>query len=161
MLILSLCLAASSCERSHVVGSGAAEKQPRAGDYVMSKLEKIVIPVIEFEDTTIEEALDFLRLRSFELETGEPEEKGVSWIIKSSSSGTEHGIENANPVLKINYRAKNVGLLTAVEEIARHAHMDVYLTNVGIAFCRAGDPPLPVGKMDGEEIWKIMHKEIP
>ncbi|OYV06591.1 MAG: hypothetical protein CFE26_05460 [Verrucomicrobiales bacterium VVV1] len=161
MLILSLCLAASSCERSDVIGSGAAEKQPKAGAYVMAKLEKIVIPVIEFEDTTIEEAVDFLRMRSFELETGEPEEKGVSWIIKGSSSATEHGIEGSNPVLKINYRAKNVGLLIAVEEIARQAHVDVYLTNVGIVVCRAGDPPLPVGRMEGEEIWEVMHKDIP
>jgi hypothetical protein len=80
-LILSLCLAFFACERPQVVVSVAAEQQADAGNDIVARLEKIVIPVIDFEDTTIEEAFDFLRMRSFELEPGEPERKGVSWKI--------------------------------------------------------------------------------
>ena len=148
-----------------MVGSGATEARPDPGNYVIGKLEKIVIPVIDFEDTSIEEAIDFLRMRSFDLEAGEPEKRGISWIVggrrrdASGSSAGELEPVRPNQVPKINYRAKDVGLLTAVEEVARQAHLDVYLTNVGIVVCRPGESPLPVGKMDGEEVWKIIHKE--
>lgn len=164
-LILPLCLAVPSCERSRVIESGASDARPEPGEFVIRKLEKIVIPVIDFEDTTVEEAFDFLRMRSFDLEAGESEKRGVSWIVKSPSrdaSGSSAGdLEPVRPnhVPKINYRAKDVGLMTAVEEVARQAHVDVYLTNVGIVVCLPDDSPLPVGKMDGEEVWKIIHKE--
>ena len=165
-LILSLGFAASACDRSRVDKSGATDERPNAADYVMAKLEKIVIPVINFQDTSIEEAIDFLRMQSFELEEGEPERRGVSWIMKSRRSDAANssagGLEPVEPnqVPKINYSAKNVGLLTAMEEIARQAHLDVYLTNVGIVICGPGESPLPVGKMDGEEVWKTIHKEV-
>jgi hypothetical protein len=165
-LILSLGFAASACDRSRVDGNGATEERPNAAGYVIAKLEKIVIPVINFQDTSIEEAIDFLRMRSFELEAGEPERRGVSWIMKGrrgdAAESSAGGLEPVEPsqVPKINYRAKDVGLITAVEEIARQAHLDVYLTNVGIVICPPGEPPLPVGKMDGEEVWKTIHKEV-
>lgn len=142
-----------------MVASVAAEEQSYAGNELVASLEKIVIPVIEFEEVTVEEAIDFLRIRSFELEPGEPERKGVSWIIKSA--GGVPGTGKANPLPKIRYRARNVGLLTALEEIARLAHLDVYLTTVGIVICQAGDPPVPVGKMEGAKILKTLHQESP
>ena len=37
--------------------------------YITEKLRRIIIPRIDFEDTTVEEAIDFLRLRSAELDT--------------------------------------------------------------------------------------------
>jgi hypothetical protein len=166
-LLLSMVFAASACDRSRVDGSGATEKGLNAADYVMAKLEKIVIPVINLEDASIEEAIDFLRMRSFDLEEEPPERRGVSWIVKSrrvnATDSNAGGLEPVEPNLvpKINYSAKEVGLLTAIEEIARQAHMDVYLTNVGIVICPLGDPPLPVGKTDGEEVWKTIHKEVP
>lgn len=157
-LILSLCLAFSACERTGG-REHCREEQADAGNDIVARLEKIVIPEIEFEEVSVEEAIDFLRMRSFELEPGEPERKGVSWIVKSAGGGP--GTLDANLPPKIRYRARNVGLLTALEEVARQAHLDAYLTTVGIVICRAGDPPLPVGKMEGEEILKILHQENP
>jgi len=146
-----------------VVESGATEMRQDAADYFIGKLDKIVIPVVDFQDTTIEEAIDFLRMRAFELEAGEPEKRGVSWIIKGRSRGAADSSAGEavgpNEVPKITYRVKDVRLLTAVEEVARQAHLDVYLTNVGIVICPPGEPPLPVGKMNGEEVWKTIHKE--
>ena len=37
--------------------------------YITKKLHRIIIPRIDFEDTTVEEAIDFLRLRATELDT--------------------------------------------------------------------------------------------
>lgn len=58
------------------IGSGVA--------YITEKLRRIVIPRIDFEDTTVEEAIDFLRLRSAELDTLEldPARKGVNFVVR-------------------------------------------------------------------------------
>ena len=52
--------------------------------YITEKLRRIVIPRIDFEDTTVEEAIDFLRLRASELDTTEldPAKKGVNFVIR-------------------------------------------------------------------------------
>ena len=64
--------------------------------YITEKLRRIVIPRIDFEDTTVEEAIDFLRLRSVELDTLEldPDKKGVNFVIRrprSSAIGGDAG----------------------------------------------------------------------
>jgi general secretion pathway protein D len=52
--------------------------------YINEKLRRIVIPRIDFEDTTVEEAIDFLRMRSSELDTLEldPARKGVNFVVR-------------------------------------------------------------------------------
>ncbi len=52
--------------------------------YITQKLKTIIIPRIDFEDTTVEEAVDFLRMRSAELDTMEldPAKKGVNFIVR-------------------------------------------------------------------------------
>ncbi|NIP93848.1 MAG: hypothetical protein GWO24_10495, partial [Akkermansiaceae bacterium] len=48
------------------------------------KLKNIVIPVVDFDDTTVEEAIDFLRQRSRELDKWEIdlEKKGINFVIR-------------------------------------------------------------------------------
>lgn len=57
--------------------------------YILEKLRDITIPVIDFEDTSVEEAIDFLRLRSRELDTKEadPTRKGINFVIRKPRSG--------------------------------------------------------------------------
>jgi general secretion pathway protein D len=52
--------------------------------YITEKLRRIIIPTINFEDTTVEEAIDFLRQRAIELDTLEldPARKGVNFVIR-------------------------------------------------------------------------------
>ncbi len=58
--------------------------------YITAKLKTIVIPRIDFEDTTVEEAIDFLRLRAGELDTTEldPARKGVNFVIRRPRAAT-------------------------------------------------------------------------
>ncbi|MGJ8643910.1 MAG: hypothetical protein ACSHX9_10915 [Luteolibacter sp.] len=58
--------------------------------YISEKLRHIVIPSIDFEDTTLEEAIDFLRLRAMELDTLEldPSKKGMNFVIRRPRSST-------------------------------------------------------------------------
>ena len=52
--------------------------------YIMAKLRTIVIPTIDFEDVSVEEAVDFLRLRATELDKTEldPARKGLNFVIQ-------------------------------------------------------------------------------
>ena len=52
--------------------------------YITDKLRRIVVPRIDFDDTSVEEAIDFLRLRAAELDTTEldPAKKGVNFVIR-------------------------------------------------------------------------------
>ena len=61
--------------------------------YITNKLRTIIIPRIDFEDTTVEEAIDFLRLRSAELDTTEldPARKGVNFVVRRPRAGTASG----------------------------------------------------------------------
>jgi general secretion pathway protein D len=56
----------------------------RGVGYITAKLRSIIIPQIKFEDTTVEEAVDFLRLRASELDksTTDPATKGVNFVIR-------------------------------------------------------------------------------
>lgn len=50
---------------------------------IMQKLREIIIPKMDFKDCTLEEAVDFLRLRCIELDSKEtdPTNKGVNFVI--------------------------------------------------------------------------------
>ncbi|MFK7851236.1 MAG: Amuc_1098 family type IV pilus outer membrane protein [Akkermansiaceae bacterium] len=68
--------------------------------YITEKLRRIIIPRIDFEDTTVEEAIDFLRLRAAELDTLEldPAKKGVNFVIRkprNASLGGDTGLDSA------------------------------------------------------------------
>ncbi len=104
--------------------------------YITEKLRRIVIPRIDFEDTTVEEAIDFLRLRSVELDTLEldPDKKGVNFVIRrprnTAIGGAGDGLDAAagdgggllgggDPgALRINeLRLRNVPLAVALKYI--------------------------------------------
>ena len=61
----------------------AISSQATGVQYLQSKLNNIIIPVVDFDNTTVQEALDFLRLRARELDL-EPDEsrKGLNFIIR-------------------------------------------------------------------------------
>lgn len=72
--------------------------------YITEKLRRIVIPRIDFADTTVEEAIDFLRLRAAELDTLEldPAKKGVNFVVRRPRAtgvapAAEAGAEAAAP----------------------------------------------------------------
>ena len=103
--------------------------------YITAKLRRIIIPRIDFEDTTVEEAIDFLRLRSVELDTLElnPDRKGVNFVIRrprtTALGGAGDGLDAAagdggllgggDPgALRINeLRLRNVPLAVALKYI--------------------------------------------
>jgi len=57
-------------------------------DYINEKLKRIIIPEIEFEDTPLSVAIDYLRQKSRELDDLEPDptRKGINIIIRKSGT---------------------------------------------------------------------------
>ncbi len=60
---------------------------------INAKLRNIIIPRIDFEDRTVEEAIDYLRLRAGELDVSEldPAKKGVNLVIRRPKSNSLGG----------------------------------------------------------------------
>lgn len=58
-------------------------------EYINEKLKRIMIPEIEFEDTPLSTAVEFLRQKSRELDDLEPDpqRKGINIIVRKSSGG--------------------------------------------------------------------------
>lgn len=79
------------------------------------KLDAIVIPVINFEDATLEDAVDFLRLRSRELDktTEDPAEKGVNFVIKTTAPQAK----------TVTLALSDVSLRKAIENVAEAAEL--------------------------------------
>ena len=67
--------------------------------YITEKLRRIIIPRIDFENTTVEEAVEFLRLRSGELDTLEldPARKGVNFVVRRPRNAALGGGDAAAP----------------------------------------------------------------
>ncbi|MES2995591.1 MAG: Amuc_1098 family type IV pilus outer membrane protein [Verrucomicrobiota bacterium] len=101
--------------------------------YITEKLRSIIIPRIDFEDTTVEEAVEFLRQRAAELDTTEldPAKKGINFVVRrprpAIGGAAEPGAETAEGALpatsdlgslRINQlRLRNVPLAVALKFI--------------------------------------------
>ncbi len=67
--------------------AGIAQSQLTEGERtIVSKLRSLIIPEIVFDKLQIEEAVEFLRLQSLELDP-DPERKGVSFILRPPTTG--------------------------------------------------------------------------
>ena len=103
--------------------SAAIEPSPvamRGTEIINSKLESIIIPRINFTDSSIREALDFLKKRAAELDEleADPDLKGVNIVLKVPPGSPE---ENAQITLEI----ENVPLKAALEYVAQAAGLKI------------------------------------
>lgn len=83
---------------TQTVGPGGPVGEKAGATYILQKLRNIVVPVIDFEDTSVEEAIDYLRVRSIELDTFEldPEKKGINFFIRkpqAAGGGLDDGLD--------------------------------------------------------------------
>ncbi|MGI8605448.1 MAG: Amuc_1098 family type IV pilus outer membrane protein [Verrucomicrobiales bacterium] len=75
---------------------------------LLDKMDSIIIPEVALDQAPIEEAVEFLRIKSRELDPGEPK-KGVNFILRLPAAGV---------VPKITVNLSNVSLGVAVKTIA-------------------------------------------
>ena len=93
------------------------------------KLDKIILPSIDLEQISIEEALDFLRAKAVELDTLEldPARKGVN-IAFNLRGGAEAEMEKKILAQRFNLRLRNVPLSQVLRYINDQTHT-VYSTD--------------------------------
>ena len=111
------------------VGSDISNAPSNGVAYISEKLRRIVIPSVNFEEnTSLEEAIDFLRLRAGELDTLEiePEKKGVNIVIQSPRSNTVGGGE-------LDVAAGDDALLSGADMGALQLNNSLRLRNVPLA----------------------------
>jgi general secretion pathway protein D len=129
---------------------------------IMEKLRSIIIPVIEFEDTSVEEAVDFLRTRSRELDTTttNPADKGINFVVRKPQAGAAapaadaSGLEAAAGGLAVTsdpgalrvkeLRLTNVPVATALKYICDSTKLKYKVDDFAVTLVPASD--------DGEDI---------
>ena len=93
----------------------AATDDPAANALVMAKLKDIVIPVIDFENTTLAEAIDFIRIRMVEMNMSSvnPAEKGIRIVVRYPRDAKPNEAEPSIKSLKL----RNVAISSALQQI--------------------------------------------
>lgn len=101
-----------------------AERSSAGVEYVQQKLNNIIIPVVDFENTTLSESLNFLRLRTRELDTEpDPARKGIHFTIR--------GTQLANTRIK-QMRLRNIPVDTLLQYICDSTRTRYRLTPQGV-----------------------------
>ncbi len=90
---------------------------------LQQKIDSIIIPTINFNNATVEEAIQFLRLSAQKLDTSEPDpaKRGVNFVLPKIPDAI------AGEVPKITLQLQNIPLSDALQHIcnAAHFHYDV------------------------------------
>lgn len=125
-------------------GGRKASKRQRKGDdaahtAIREKLKSIIIPKVSFEDTSLEEAIDFLRLRTLELDP-EPDRMRRGITLELHRSGKDAGKDDPSdnplpewPPLQVKELVRSdVSAWEILHEIAHETGMKVEITDTGI-----------------------------
>ncbi|OYW77272.1 MAG: hypothetical protein B7Z37_05065 [Verrucomicrobia bacterium 12-59-8] len=91
-----------------IPGSEADSQKPKPA--VEIPADKIILPSVEFRDSTLADCLDFIRLKSRELD---PDKKGVNIILKPG------GVEKAHIFLSLKYVPVSEALMECAE-LSKH-----------------------------------------
>lgn len=62
---------------------------------VRKKLDELILPELTLNNCTIEEAVEFLRLRSIELSEEEPANRGIGFVVRSPKTVVDEGGDEA------------------------------------------------------------------
>jgi hypothetical protein len=91
----------------HGPGIDMPQLQASKAELIRKKLEALVIPDLQFTDVTLEEAVEFLRVKSRDLDTSKEGARGVNFILRGAPSTT-----------KITLNLKDVPMIEALRYIA-------------------------------------------
>jgi hypothetical protein len=120
-----------------------SSKQPReqeteAARRVREKLDSIIIPNIDFDDTSFEEAIDFLRIRAAELD---PHPDSLPHDAIKLPESTSNGDIGARRILT--FSEKNISMWKVLKRIASDCRMKIKSTDEGIEL-------IPISPAPGE-----------
>jgi len=99
---------------------GVGGAAPNAPVSVSNKMERIILPVVDFQDVSIQEAFDFLRAQSMDLDTVEPDpaRRGINFVLELGSGDAANKAKSA----KITLQMKGVPLANVVKHVCDMTH---------------------------------------
>jgi len=107
---------------------GIDTNSPGESQAVVAKAESLRLPVIEFRDVALREAVDFLREQGAENDTGG---KGVNVIIELNNTSPD-----ASPIPRITLSLQDVTLFQAVTAVAQQTGLSVRAESYGLVIYR-------------------------
>jgi beta-lactamase regulating signal transducer with metallopeptidase domain len=104
---------------------------------IEGKLKSIILPKVQFSDASIAEAIEFLRVKSRDLDISSPDEyKGINFVLKAGNKTTE------SPKLTLDLQ--NVPLGEVLRFVTQLANLQYQVTShavvIGADLSPAGDP---------------------
>ncbi len=141
----------SPVRRYGLEGGGIIEQrklQVRTNDAIIAKLDRIIIPELQFRDATIREAIDFLKQRSADLDTAEPDlaQRGVNIVLKldsASAAGGIPGLDGGSASLadrRITLSLRNVPLREALRYITNLANLKYKVDPYAVSVVPQSEP---------------------
>ncbi len=103
-----------------------------------AKLDRLIIPSVDFDGTTIQEALDFLRAQSVRLDTFEaqPSKKGVNFVLDVGHGDSPEAKEIF--ATKINLKLRNVPISRVLQSIGEITHTNYVAQEYAVAIRPSG-----------------------
>jgi hypothetical protein len=154
-----ICIASAVC-----LGEDAPE--PRAKDRAF--LDSVMIGTYGFRDDDLQSALHYAINRSRESDSKEadPRRKGIAVMIRiSADKDCEGSVGNFNDLpddlkkVRLNYHPqKSITLTTLLTVVAKQVNLDLYITSVGIVYCRPGLVPFPTARGTMGKIYETLLK---
>jgi len=133
--------------------SSASAEERRGTELMIARLNRIVIPRVDFRDATIRQAISFLQQRSRDLDTTEsdPERRGVNIVLKLPSTPAPVPaalqVEGESPVLptysadsRITLNLTNVPLYEALRYVATLAGLKVKVEPFAVSIVPLSEP---------------------
>jgi len=118
---------------AQTVNETAAEPEGGNIGKIQRKLERIIIPKLEFKEATLREAVDFLKKKSVELDTQSPfGERGVNIVLKLDENPAIPGLTNEQEG-RITVSLSNVPLVEALRYVTGLANLKFKVEPYGVA----------------------------
>jgi general secretion pathway protein D len=133
--------------------STALDEERRGTELMVGRLNRIIIPRVDFRDATVRQAVGFLQQRSRDLDTSEtdPERRGINIVVKLPASVTPppaalevEGETPATPAYsgdnRITLNLSNVPLYEALRYVATLAGLKVKVEPFAVSLVPLSEP---------------------
>ena len=129
-----------------IVSQNSSSAESPGLAYVQNRLDSIVIPVIDFDQTTLIDALEFLRQRTIDLDGESPDfgKKGLGIFIRFPPQKWQTTLpppKDPHPGSIMRWQAKDITLRQALDEITRLTGTEWAIVDHGIVIRPKSAPP--------------------
>jgi len=108
---------------------------------IEKKLDSIMLPIVQVKDSSLEEVIDFLRIRSKELDPEtDTTKKGLNFVIRKPRTGSN---EEDPGTKRVTLDLKDVSMRKVFEGICAQTGLQYKVDEFAVTFVPAGEAPGP------------------